>query len=507
MRQEQMILPVGVTIRNTSRDRYIIEGLLGKGGFGAVYLVRDRRTRQNLFALKEVIDPNERDRERFIFEGEVLKRLDHRALPRVYRAFENAKLKRVYLLMDYIQGRDLEALRNGQAEKRFSLPLVLAIMAPIVDALIYLHHQDPPIVHRDIKPANMIVPAGGGEAVLVDFGLAKEYVVDATTSIIRHGSPGYAAPELYGGGTNPRTDIYGLGATLYTLLTGTIPPEAITRATRSKGFDPLELANLITPEVPWAVARAIERGMSMSSEDRFETVEEFWRELQHHTTRQQVQAPDLTSLDRSHPLLLPAPEQDIETITTASLQKQRHAPRLRKGSALLPIILALLIALVIGVSFLTSLARNSHPPAALHNGTPPLATSTPQSAVTSPTVSSTPTLTPGESIYPTLAASYAGTISDLLSNTKTSMFLTNIQQSQGNIRGSFQGVGLVGPFRGTVTPAGDIQFTVTIYAGSTTLSFEGTIKIGGDMAGSFKVLDQDGHFTGEYGLWNVAFGP
>ncbi len=503
MRQEQLTLALGTTVRGGSGERYVIEGLLGKGGFGAVYLVRDRRVKQQLFALKEVVDPNKRDRERFLFEGEVLKRLDHRALPRVYRVFERAELKRVYILMDYIQGRDLEALRQEQPEQRFSLPLVLALMAPVVDALIYLHRQDPPIVHRDIKPANIIVPVGAEEAVLVDFGSAKEYVADATTSVIRHGSPGYAALEQYGSGTNPRTDIYGLGAALYTLLTGTIPPDAIARAAGSKGFDPLELANLIAPEVPWAVAQAIERAMSISSDGRFETVEAFWQELTVLPTQQPVRIPRVTSVATPQPLTLPDP--NIESMTTASPQNQSHAPRLRKGNTLLSIILAILIALVIGTGFLTSLARNSHPPSA-RVSTPSLATTTPQSLVTSP-ASSTSTLTPGSSIYPTLAASYAGTISDLLTNTKTSMFLTNIQQSQGNIRGSFQGLGLVGPFKGTVTPSGHIQFTMTIYSGSMTLAFEGTIKIGGDMVGTFKVLDQSGHFTGESGLWNVASGP
>src|SRR5713101_3821847 len=121
MIEERMTLAVGTTIRDPSGERYLIEGLLGTGGFGAVYLVRDRRVKDNLFALKEVIDPNKRDRERFIFEGEILKRLDHRALPRVYRVFEHDKLKRVYLLMDYIKGRNLEALRKEQPDQRFAL--------------------------------------------------------------------------------------------------------------------------------------------------------------------------------------------------------------------------------------------------------------------------------------------------------------------------------------------------------------------------------------------------
>src|SRR6266480_3307979 len=234
MRQEQTTLPVGATIRSPYGDRYVIEGFLGMGGFGAVYLVRDRRVKQHLFALKEVIDPKKRDRERFIFEAEILKRLDHRALPHVYQMFEEGKLKRVYMLMDYIEGRDLEALRKEQPDERISLPLVLTLMAPIVDALVYLHHQDPQIVHRDIKPANIIVPVGADDAMLVDFGSAKEYVVDGVTTVIRHSTPGYAALEQYGGGTTPRTDIYGLGATLYVLLTGIVPLDAISRVTRSK---------------------------------------------------------------------------------------------------------------------------------------------------------------------------------------------------------------------------------------------------------------------------------
>ncbi|MGZ3625962.1 MAG: serine/threonine protein kinase, partial [Ktedonobacteraceae bacterium] len=210
MLQEQMVLPVGATIQHPDGERYIIESLLGKGGFGAVYLVRDRHVKEQRFALKEVIDPNSQDRERFIFEAEVLKRLNHRALPHVYKVFEYEKLKRVYMLMDYIEGQNLDILRVEQPERCFSLPLVLAIMKPIVDALIYLHSQNPPIVHRDIKPSNIIVSTRGGEAVLVDFGLAKEYIEDNTTTIIRHGSPGFAAPEQYGSGTNPRTDMYGL---------------------------------------------------------------------------------------------------------------------------------------------------------------------------------------------------------------------------------------------------------------------------------------------------------
>jgi serine/threonine protein kinase len=137
MQQQPITLPGGVTVRDSFGNRYVIEGLLGQGRSSVVYLVRDRRVKPNLFALKEVINPDKQDRERFVFEGELLKRLDHRALPRVYRVFERDKLKRVYILMDYIKGKNLEVLQAEQPKQRFSLPLALAIMASVVDALIY----------------------------------------------------------------------------------------------------------------------------------------------------------------------------------------------------------------------------------------------------------------------------------------------------------------------------------------------------------------------------------
>src|SRR5437667_1478826 len=178
MLKEQMTLPRGFTIRDPSGNRYMIEGVLGKGGSSAVYMVRERSDKQRVFALKEIIDPDRREREHFIFEWEVLQRLQHAALPQVYSVFEHEKLRRVYILMSYIKGSDLERLRAWQPDKRVSLPMVLALMKPIVTAASYLHAQNPPVVHRDIKPSNIIVPTGSDAAVLVDFSIAKEYIPD-----------------------------------------------------------------------------------------------------------------------------------------------------------------------------------------------------------------------------------------------------------------------------------------------------------------------------------------
>jgi serine/threonine protein kinase len=503
MIEERMTLAVGTTIRDPSGERYLIEGLLGTGGFGAVYLVRDRRVKDNLFALKEVIDPNKRDRERFVFEGELLKRLNHRALPCVYNVFEHDK--RVYMLMDYVEGKNLEILRQEQPERRFPLSVALALMAPIVDALIYLHQQNPPIVHRDLKPANIIVPENAEEAMLVDFGLAKEYVADKTTSVIRHGSPGYAALEQYGSGTTPRTDIYGLGATFYTLLTGTVPIDAVSRATERKGFDPLTPASVVTPDVPTPIARTLRRAMSMSLDDRFSSIEEFWQELTVGFPILQTTSPRIPAFHATE-LMVPtrgAPTRQRVARTASSQNRQEVALWKRRG-VLLPILSALLLIGVIGTTFLWyTLAYGSHPSTSQSKGITPTAQHSTVTAAVSPTARPTQKV----SIYPIMASSYAGSIQDLMTHQKTDMYLTNFQlnQGNGNIQGDFQGLGIVGPFKGTVTRGGILQYKVIILQGTGIMSFDGLIKVGGDIHGSFKILDQSGTFGGEYGDYYLNF--
>jgi eukaryotic-like serine/threonine-protein kinase len=495
--QEKMVLPIGATIQHPDGERYIIESLLGKGGFGAVYLVRDRHAKEQQFALKEVIDPNAQDRERFIFEAEVLKRLNHRALPHVYKVFENEKLKRVYMLMDYIEGQNLDILRVEQPERRFSLPLVLAVMKPIVDALIYLHSQDPPIVHRDIKPSNIIVSTRSGEAVLVDFGLAKEYIEDNTTTIIRQGSPGFAAPEQYGKGTNPRTDMYGLAATLSTLLTGTIPSDAITRVTASKGIDPLVPVHLVVPAVSWASAMAIEKAMSISSDDRFDSIEDFWRELNSHTSQKQVDTP--LQKPQAPAQVQTVLEQQLESLKSPlpALHNQAQPQKSRRSTNFF-IVLAVILMLAIGTAFVAFALQHHSASSTSNRATPTLVQTTPQSTTTPSTVATS------VSGYPTIDSSYAGTVLDLMNNEKTSLFLTQIHQVNGKIIGYFQGLGMAGPFTGTVTRAGHLQFTVAVLGGSSFLTFDGDIKIGGDITGTFKALNQQRQYTGESGPWNVS---
>jgi eukaryotic-like serine/threonine-protein kinase len=261
-------------------DRYRIEKLLGKGGSGAVYLVQDQRVQGNLFALKEAIDPTEEERERFVFEGNLLKRLDHPALLHVYRAFDDRQLRRSYMLMDFVDGPNLEKTRLQQPEKRFALADTLQLMAPIFAAVTYLHGQQPPILHRDIKPANIIVHKDTLETVLIDLGIAKIYDdQQETRPSVYRGSPGYAAPEQYAHGTNPRTDVYGLAATCYALLAGVVPVDAFSRIIQlnNQSIDPLEPLDKIVPTLPEQVAHAIMRGLALDGDARFATIAEFWQ--------------------------------------------------------------------------------------------------------------------------------------------------------------------------------------------------------------------------------------
>ena len=414
-----------LAVGSVVKDRYIIEDLLGKGGFGAVYQVRDQRVRGNQFALKEVIDPNTEERERFAFECEVLTRLDHPALPRVYRVFEDNKNIRVYMLMDYVAGPNLEILRQQQPEKRFSLPHAMHIMKPIMDAVSYLHAQQPPIIHRDIKPANIIVPHGNDGSVLVDFGIAKEYEQDSTTTAVRRCSPGYGAPEQYARGTNLRTDIYGLAATLYAILTGVVPTDALYRLTQmgSRNTDPLEPVQQLAPNVPTHVADALHRAMAINSNERFATVEEFQQAL----NAQPVAEPSVTIVPvgaakrvEDMPTKVFPPTRNIAPYAT--IAKSTEVARERRRGVL-PALLALLalLALIVGVTFgtawfrglpfeqATGVTATAQPkPTATH--TTSVATATPTTKPTATPTTVRPTATTAPTPSPTQATTSVSNI-------------------------------------------------------------------------------------------------
>ncbi len=274
MNNEQPSSHVGLFIRGN----YAVVDLLGKGASGAVYLVKDVRHPQNRFVLKEVMHAVRKERRGFPFDAALLRRLNHHALPRMYQVFPGDKHDRFYILMDYIEGSNLEVVQQSVPGKRFSLPEVVTLMAPIIHAVSYLHRQHPPLIHGDIKPSNIIVPKTGTPSVLVDYGGVKDLHADTTA---HQRTLNYRAPEQYSRGTSPHTDIYALGATFYRLLTGTVPAAASDRLARLGEMepDPLLPMNQITPYVRTTVAWAIHCALSINSHDRFATVEQFWEAL------------------------------------------------------------------------------------------------------------------------------------------------------------------------------------------------------------------------------------
>lgn len=266
-----------LTIGTTIKDRCVVEDVLGKGEFGTSYLVRDKRENQGLFVLKDLINPVGKGRNRIPSEVASLMRLKHPALPRVHQVLNDGIHDQSYVLMDYIEGTSLEALQYEQPERSFSLSQVMTHMAPIVNALIYLHNQQPPIIHEHIKPSSIIISKIGTGTMLVGFGFARQY------NTVRYSSRGYLAPEQYSAtrSVSPHTDIYALGAVFYTLLTGIVPRAAHNRLTQleNKQPDPLVPANRLVPSIPGALADVIHCAMSISIIDRFSSVEQLWEAL------------------------------------------------------------------------------------------------------------------------------------------------------------------------------------------------------------------------------------
>nr|HET6903474.1 serine/threonine-protein kinase [Ktedonobacteraceae bacterium] len=520
MQEVQLTLPVGTKVG----DRYIVEGLLGKGGFGAVYLVRDQRVKGNLFALKEIVDSSKQERARFAFECEVLKRLDHPSLPRVYRVFQDDKNNRAYMLMDYIQGPNLEILRQKQPDKRFPLARALEIMAPIMNAVAYLHDQKPPIIHRDIKPSNIIVPEAEDAAVLVDFGIAKEFDPDSTTTAVRRCSPGYGAPEQYSKGTNTQTDIYGLGATLYTLLTGTVPEDAFYRMTQlgSKHNDPLEPINQLVPGIPLHIWSAIQQAMSINSTDRFQTAGQFWQALTAYP-QQEVSPAARTTPPPLAPIQYPLTHAPPVAQNATLIAPENQTTQLqRKKRRWVPLLL-LLIVLALGsglVAAFWSVLFGSHPTpsatptAVVHHqatATPnPTATLKP-TATPKPTATATPTTVPV--VYPSVAGTHNGTVHNTTAGINATMSVS-LTQSQGNIGGSvtinppLQGSGPI--TSGFVQTNNYIQFVVRGYNGHAPLLFTGYVQSDGSMGGQYCSIDATGHCNpnaGGQGTWSVGAAP
>lgn len=259
------------------QDRYRIVRQLGKGGMGAVYEAVDQRL-DAVVALKETFSVDERLRRQFELEARLLAQLHHPALPRVSDYFTEGG--RAFLVMQFIGGADLAEIIAAQPGP-FPRNQVIAWADQLLDALIYLHTRDRQIIHRDIKPHNLKVTSNGRIALL-DFGLAKAQTTDvsgsnSSTSIFGYSRRYSPLEQIQDQGTTPRSDIYALGATLYHLLTGVKPQDALARAAAlvKSESDPLRPANEIHRAVGPEIAAILSRAMALSAEDRYASASEF----------------------------------------------------------------------------------------------------------------------------------------------------------------------------------------------------------------------------------------
>ena len=335
------------------QSRYRIIRQLGQGGMGAVYEAIDQRL-DTTVALKETLFAEERLRKQFEREARLLARLHHPALPRVSDHFTEADGQ--FLVMQYIPGDDLSEMMT---RKRAPFPAnqVLTWADQLLDALDYLHTQDPQIVHRDIKPQNLKLTSRG-QIILLDFGLAKGQAGEisrVTTSASIFGyTPNYAPLEqIQGLGTDTRSDLYALGATLYHLMTDVKPPDALTRAAAIVNgqpdplLKPSEANAAIAPELDQVLLKA----MAQNRDQRYATAADM-RAALHGAD----EASTVVNRGEAQTVLFPpppsttvsaAPTQTVAQQQTVASTGETTVVRPRKRSQVIPIAVSAGVLMVV----------------------------------------------------------------------------------------------------------------------------------------------------------------
>ena len=258
--------------------RYLLLSHLGKGGMGVVYKAADTLLGDRLIAIKEMSQINlnmlEIANVTAIFKREalLLANLSHQNLPRIYDHFsEHGKS---YLVMEFINGDTLAEILQQAGGKGLLVEEVLLIADQLCSVLDYLHTHQPPIIFRDLKPGNVMITSSGDHLYLIDFGIARIFKPAQLQDTLAFGTPGYAPPEQYGGGTTERSDIFSFGATLHQLLTGFDPTKTLTPFC----FPPIQQLN---PHVPPQLEKLIAQMVETDPEKRPPSILVVKRELQH----------------------------------------------------------------------------------------------------------------------------------------------------------------------------------------------------------------------------------
>lgn len=224
--------------------RYYVLELLGRGGFSHVYKVRDMNT-GSIYAMKQYITSDPANFKKLL-EGmerelNILRNCSHPVLPIIFNLIKDGGA--YFLIMEYVEGINLK--KYIETKGKLKQNQLISITEQVCSGLYYLHSMEPPVVYRDLKPSNIILK-NDGTVKLIDFGIAKRYNHEKFFGEMAYGSKGFAAPEQKGNrkgislyNTDIRTDIYGIGTTLYFLKTGKV------FAGKVKGFMPHKMKMLI----------------------------------------------------------------------------------------------------------------------------------------------------------------------------------------------------------------------------------------------------------------------
>lgn len=250
--------------------KYEILKEIGRGGMSIVYLAMDKHLNKQ-WAVKEIRKKGSGKNDEIVInsllaEANMMKKLDHPALPRIVDIIDNGIT--IYIVMDYIEGESLDKILSeygAQPEE-----LVVGWAKQLCDALSYLHSQKPPIIYRDMKPANVMLKPEGNVKI-IDFGIAREYKEQNLSDTTVLGTKGYAPPEQYSGQTDPRSDIFALGMTMHHLLTGIDP----------RNGEPYAPVRQWNPELSEGIEIIIDRCVEPAPENRYQSCMDLLYDLEH----------------------------------------------------------------------------------------------------------------------------------------------------------------------------------------------------------------------------------
>jgi eukaryotic-like serine/threonine-protein kinase len=520
MLQEPTLLTVGTLLR----ERYLIKSVLGSGSVGTTYLVKDQQVRSikySLFILKEIAGLDQAARYQFTFSGATLRQIQHQALPHIYAIFNDDKRGCIYLVMDYVEGSDLETLRLQQPAGCFSWSELQPLCEPVFAALTYLHRQEQPLFHGNIKPTSMLQSITG-KVLLVDLGYVQATTPEMRKATFASLSSSYLAPEQFEGTVDERSDVYGLGATLYTLLTGQAPADAhirLARVSRRKS-DPLQLASKITPHVPQALAEVLQKALALDPSERFASVREFWQALNtqalsNGALTQALARPATPIPTPAGPMgvaALPTLVKNPSSPTAAPIAQPVRNPPPRR--ALLPGVTLLCILLLVLIGVGTWAWATTHTRTSQQNtpsSAPGMTQHTPGPGAPTPTSVFGP--------YPHMLGTYRGVLI-FLDTTRSNFTLIIKHQVDDQISGIFSSTRPDGTFKasGKIDQQGDIDISIVDSSGNAFLGLSGGFNgiddpITSTLGGSFyscvpkhgATCLQDPNSTTLSGSWTLSF--